>query len=100
MMKMLTPDSTALMIKKLRYYARYVVVALVLDKIELVKKLLEELTFDVEEYSRVFKVTPADTAEWQTVLTEVSTFLMVNCVGRLFLIERPRENLHHFHLPA
>jgi hypothetical protein len=51
-------SSPALMIKKLRYYARFIVVCLLLNKQAMVKKLMDELSFLVEEYSKTFK--PAD----------------------------------------
>jgi hypothetical protein len=64
------------MIKKLRYFARYIVVCLLLNKNDMVKSLIDELTSYVEEYTRVFKAT--DSAEWQLVLQEISNFLQVS----------------------
>ena len=62
-----------LMIKKLRYYARYIVVCLLLNRTDMVRKLMDELTLLVEEYTKQFK--PNDSAEWNVVLSEISTFL-------------------------
>ncbi|KAI8813806.1 hypothetical protein BJ742DRAFT_787519 [Cladochytrium replicatum] len=63
----------SLVIKKLRYYARFIVVCLLLNRSEIIKKLMEELTTLVDEYTKVFK--PNDAAEWNAVLSEISTFL-------------------------
>lgn len=69
----LDAKNSAQMIKKLRYYARFIVVGLLLLKKEKVTKLLSELTLLVEEYTKTFK--PVDSMEWQMVLQEISTFL-------------------------
>ena len=50
-------------------------VCLLLDRIPIVKQLMEELTKLVAEYTEVFK--PSDSAEWNVVLSEISTFLEV-----------------------
>ncbi len=63
------------MIKKLRYYARFIVVCLLLNRTDVVRKLMEELTGLVTEYTQAFK--PNDAAEWNVVLSEISTFLEV-----------------------
>lgn len=63
------------MIKKLRYYARFIVVCLLLNRTDVVRKLMEELTGLVNEYTQAFK--PNDAAEWNVVLSEISTFLEV-----------------------
>ncbi|KAJ3215228.1 hypothetical protein HDU67_000715 [Dinochytrium kinnereticum] len=65
--------SPALMIKKLRYYARFIVVCLLLNRNDVIKKLMDELTTLVDEYTKTFK--PNDSAEWNIVLSEISTFL-------------------------
>ncbi|CAG8467958.1 9074_t:CDS:10 [Diversispora eburnea] len=62
-----------LMIKKLRYYARFIVVCLLLNNRDIVQKLMEELSGLVDDYIKIFK--PADSNEWQSVLQEISTFL-------------------------
>lgn len=61
------------MVKKLRYYARFIVVCLLLNRNEMIKKLMDELTVLVEDYTRDFK--PTDAGEWNVVLSEISTFL-------------------------
>ena len=65
--------STALIIKKLRYFARFIVVCLLLNRSELINRLMEELTELVDAYALEFK--PSDSGEWATVLSEISTFL-------------------------
>ncbi|RKO94145.1 hypothetical protein BDK51DRAFT_18963 [Blyttiomyces helicus] len=69
----LDAKNPALMIKKLRYYARFIVVCLLLNRNDVIKKLMDELTALVDEYTKVFK--PTDAAEWNVVLSEISTFL-------------------------
>ncbi|KAK9696573.1 hypothetical protein K7432_012398 [Basidiobolus ranarum] len=69
----LDSKNTALMIKKLRYYARFIVVCLLLNKRTSVRKLLSELTMLVDDYAKTFK--SSDSSEWQLVLQEISTFL-------------------------
>eukprot|EP01090_Pellita_catalonica_P019823 TRINITY_DN6853_c0_g1_i1.p1 TRINITY_DN6853_c0_g1~~TRINITY_DN6853_c0_g1_i1.p1 ORF type:complete len:577 (+),score=67.91 TRINITY_DN6853_c0_g1_i1:77-1807(+) len=65
-----------LVVKKLRYYARYIVVCLLLNKRKMVKTLEKELRVLVEMYIKTFKT--ADTNSWKLVLEEISTFLKVD----------------------
>ncbi|KAJ3414151.1 hypothetical protein HDV05_007013 [Chytridiales sp. JEL 0842] len=69
----LEAKNAPLMVKKLRFYARFIVVCLLLNKNEMIKKLMEELTSLVDDYQAVFK--PSDVGEWNVVLSEISTFL-------------------------
>ncbi|KAL2916941.1 hypothetical protein HK105_203373 [Polyrhizophydium stewartii] len=69
----LEAKDSVLMVKKLRYYARFIVVCLLLNRTEMVKTLTDELTVLVDEYTSTFKVN--DAAEWQLVLTEITTFM-------------------------
>ncbi|ORY35241.1 hypothetical protein BCR33DRAFT_855713 [Rhizoclosmatium globosum] len=62
-----------LMIKKLRYYARFIVVCLLLNSNDTIKKLMDELTGLIDEYTKTFK--PSDSQEWNVVLSEITTFL-------------------------
>ncbi|KAG0334729.1 hypothetical protein BG004_000289 [Podila humilis] len=64
--------SSALMIKKLRYYARFTVVCLLLNNRDIMTSLKEELTDLVNEYITVYR--PPDASDWQLVLQEVSSF--------------------------
>lgn len=70
------------MVKKLRYYARFIVVCLLLNRAEMIQSLMEQLTLMVEEYNTAFK--PTDYPEWNVVLSEISTFLEVDQI--LFLL--------------
>ncbi|KAI9208764.1 protein SCAI [Polychytrium aggregatum] len=65
--------NTGLVIKKLRYFARFIVVCLLLNKNAVINKLMDELTLLVDDYTKSFK--PNDTAEWSVVLSEITTFL-------------------------
>ncbi|KAI9365026.1 protein SCAI, partial [Pilaira anomala] len=64
--------NSALMIKKMRYYARFIIVCLLLNKDENVRQLISELEGLIEEYTKSFK--PPDAKEWQMVLEEINTF--------------------------
>jgi hypothetical protein len=63
------------MIKKLRFYARFIVVCFLLTRVSYVKKIVDELNFHVEEYIRVYKSN--DAQEWLLVIQEIITFLDV-----------------------
>ncbi|CAH3025521.1 unnamed protein product [Porites evermanni] len=62
-----------LMVKKLRYYARFIVVSLLLNKVDLVKELIQELHHYVEEYVSVYEA--QDDEEWRLVISEVTAFM-------------------------
>lgn len=76
-----------LVVKKLRYYARFIVVCLLLNRRVLVVELVEELQNLVDEYIREFK--PADAAAWRLVLQEITLFLQVD--SPLILNDRNRD---------
>lgn len=67
--------SSALMIKKLRYYARFTVVCLLLNNRDIMASLKEELKDLVNEYITVYR--PPDASDWQLVLEEVTSFTNV-----------------------
>ncbi|KJE93515.1 hypothetical protein CAOG_009760 [Capsaspora owczarzaki ATCC 30864] len=67
-----------LAIKKLRYYARFIVVCLLLNRHEHVADLVVKLKEHIEEYIGTFK--PSDGAEWQLVLQELQAFLSADAV--------------------
>jgi len=67
--------SALLVVKKLRYYARFIVVCLLLNRRALVLQLVEELQALVEQYVKEFK--PPDAPAWRLVLQEVTLFLQV-----------------------
>ncbi|KAG0362186.1 hypothetical protein BGZ54_008739 [Gamsiella multidivaricata] len=64
--------SSALMIKKLRYYARFTVVCLLLNNRDIISTLKDELAALVKEYIAIYR--PPDAAEWQLVVQEISSF--------------------------
>jgi len=65
-----------LMVKKLRYYARFIVVCLLLKKTDIMKDLVRELTRQIDEYVKAFD--PEDSLEWQLVLNEISAFIEID----------------------
>lgn len=68
--------TAGLVVKKLRYYARFLVVCLLLgDKQELLMELKLELSNLVDEYVKTFKGSEAD--EWTKVLEEIDGFIQV-----------------------
>lgn len=68
------------MVKKLRYYARFIVVSLLLNKVDLVKELIRELHHYVEEYVTVYEA--EDDEEWRLVISEVTAFMEVRGLNR------------------
>ncbi|XP_030642970.1 protein SCAI [Chanos chanos] len=66
-------DRPELVVKKLRYYARYIVVCLLLNKMDLVKVLVKELSEEIEDYTQRFNT--EDQLEWNLVLQEVASFI-------------------------
>lgn len=71
--EVLESKTPALVVKKLRYYARFLLVSFLLNRSDMVKKLMDHFTQLVEDYNTTFK--PNDYAEWNIVLSELSTFL-------------------------
>ena len=66
------------MVKKLRYYARFIVASLLLKKVHLVNELLRELDKQIVEYGNTYD--PDDQNEWRIVANEVRTFIEVEAV--------------------
>ncbi|XP_041090296.1 protein SCAI-like [Polyodon spathula] len=66
-------DRPELVVKKLRYYARYIVVCLLLNKMDLVKDLVKDLSDEIEDYTHRFNT--EDQLEWNLVLQEVAAFV-------------------------
>ena len=69
-------DKPDLMVKKLRYYARFIVVCLLLKKTKIMRELVRELNRQIDEYVKAYD--PDDSLEWQLVLNEISTFIEVD----------------------
>ncbi|XP_064457446.1 protein SCAI-like isoform X1 [Ornithodoros turicata] len=62
-----------LMVKKLRYYARFIVVCLLLKKMKLVRDLVRELAKQIDDYTATYE--PEDQLEWSLVLGEIKSFI-------------------------
>ncbi|XP_077398918.1 protein SCAI isoform X2 [Vanacampus margaritifer] len=91
-------DRPELVVKKLRYYARYIVVCLLLNKMDLVKVLVKELSEEIEDYTQRFNT--EDQLEWNLVLQEVASFvevkfseLTIDMFRMLQALEREPANL-------
>eukprot|EP00897_Mesotaenium_endlicherianum_P007816 jgi/Mesen1/7062/ME000369S06385 len=71
----------ALANKQLRYGARFVIVCLLLNRRETVRRLLRQLRLLVEEYARTYQA--ADAREWKFVLQEIMRFMKADaaCEG-------------------
>ena len=66
------------MVKKSRYYVRFIFVSLLLNKVDLVKELIQELHHYVEEYVSIYEAD--DDEEWRLVISEVTAFMEVRHV--------------------
>lgn len=62
-----------LAIKQLRYFARFIIVCLLLNRRDEVQQLLQEFQALVTAYGMKFR--PPDAGEWRAVVAEVSAFL-------------------------
>ncbi|XP_075990581.1 protein SCAI isoform X1 [Anticarsia gemmatalis] len=71
-------DRCELMVKKLRYYARFIVVCLLLRKLKLVRELIKELDRQIIEYGNTYD--PDDQLEWTVVVDEVKAFIQAEPV--------------------
>ena len=61
------------MVKKLRYYARFIVVCLLLNRMKLVRELVQELDAQIADYTSTYE--PEDQLEWNLVLDEIKAFV-------------------------
>ncbi|XP_023244550.1 protein SCAI-like, partial [Centruroides sculpturatus] len=66
-------ERSDLMVKKLRYYARFIVVCLLLKKMKLVRDLVRELAKQIDDYTATYE--PEDQLEWSLVLGEIRSFI-------------------------
>ena len=66
------------MVKKLRYYARFIVVCLLLKKMKLVRDLVRELSKHIDDYTATYE--PEDQLEWTLVLGEIKSFIEADTV--------------------
>ncbi|KAJ1932056.1 hypothetical protein FBU59_006500, partial [Linderina macrospora] len=69
--------NSALMIKKLRYYARFIVVCLHMNYTPIMLQLLEEVRDLIDVYSMTFN--PVDKLEWSLVVKEMALFMQAVC---------------------
>ncbi|CAG0917926.1 unnamed protein product [Notodromas monacha] len=69
-------ERSDLMVKKLRYYARFIVVCLLLKRIKMVRDLVRELNKQIDEYTTTYE--PEDQFEWSLVLSEIRSFLQAD----------------------
>jgi len=67
-----------LMVKKLRYYARFIVVCLLLKKMKLVRDLVRELSKQIDDYTTTYE--PEDQLEWSLVLGEIKAFIEADTI--------------------
>lgn len=81
-------DRSDLMVKKLRYYARFIVVCLLLNKMKLVRELVQELDAQIADYASTYE--PEDQVEWNLVLDEIKGFVKAeSAVGVLYADSNP-----------
>ncbi|GAB6024608.1 hypothetical protein CHUAL_009752 [Chamberlinius hualienensis] len=71
-------DRPDLMVKKLRYYARFIVVCLLLKKMKLVREIVRELSKQIDDYTSIYE--PEDQLEWSMVLGEVKSFIEADAI--------------------
>src|SRR5688572_10604048 len=69
--------SKTIMVKHLRFHARFLIVSILLNNHGIVKELIASLTRHVNEY---ISLKPADAADWQAAIQEITLFLQV-CLG-------------------
>lgn len=62
------------MVKHLRFFARFLVVSLLLNNHAIIKDLIGSLTRHVNEY---ISLKPMDSADWQAAIQEITLFLQV-----------------------
>ena len=67
-----------LMVKKLRYYARFIVVCMLLKKSKQVKELISELSRHIDDYVKIYD--PEDQLEWQLVKNEINDFIQADSI--------------------
>ncbi|KAG5319609.1 SCAI protein, partial [Pseudoatta argentina] len=86
-------DRSDLMVKKLRYYARFIVVCLLLNRMKLVRELVQELDAQIADYTSTYE--PDDQLEWNLVLDEIKAFVKAeSAVGVLHSDSNPIVLIH------
>ncbi|XP_065917203.1 protein SCAI-like [Dysidea avara] len=74
-------DSKELAVKKMRYYTRFIVVCLLLDKKAKLQELIQDLSVLVNNYHETYEI--EDKKEWNAVTTELKAFSSSNCIVRI-----------------
>ena len=71
-------EKPELMVKKLRFYARYIVICLLLRKVKQVKDLIKEFSRQIDDYVKIYD--PSDQIEWQMVKNEINDFMEADSI--------------------
>ncbi|VVC86287.1 unnamed protein product [Leptidea sinapis] len=87
----LIEDRCELVVKKLRYYARFIVVALLMNRLKVVDDLVRELDNHIVEYGSIYNAD--DQIEWNVVVDEVKGFLDVEPAVQIIYSELPAIDL-------
>lgn len=66
-------EKSDLMVKKLRFFARFIVVCLLLKKSKQVRDLTKDLSRHIDDYIKTYD--PEDQLEWQMVKNEINDFI-------------------------
>jgi len=82
-----------LMVKKLRYYARFIVVCLLLKKMKLVRDLVRELAKHIDDYTATYE--PEDQLEWSLVLGEIRAFIEADNIVNVVDVDSSSIVLSH-----
>ncbi|CAH8479287.1 unnamed protein product [Schistosoma rodhaini] len=77
-----------LMIKKLRYYARFILVCLLLGKMKLANELIREFSKQVDEYIDIYDAD--DHLGWVTVIQEMKDFVDGNSICEIIDCDTPQ----------
>ncbi|XP_046912223.1 protein SCAI [Dermatophagoides farinae] len=86
-------ERAELMVKKLRYYARFIVVCLLLKKMKLVRDLVRELDKQIDDYTLTYD--PEDQLEWKLVLDEIRSFIEADNVLAVISMNKTPLILSH-----
>jgi hypothetical protein len=87
------PCRPDLMVKKLRYYARFIVVCLLLKKMKLVRDLVRELAKQIDDYTATYG--PDDQLEWSLVLGEIRAFIEADKIVNVVDVDSSSVILSH-----
>jgi len=88
-----TEEGSTLLSKRLRYYARFLVVSLLLNETELARDLVKELKRLVNEYAKIENT--KDQSEWQLVLKEALSFLEADNIVTVLEEDLSLHRLEH-----